>query len=403
MVAIIFGVAVGCGAPTREATSPALGGTTFVEELRVGVGEGPDEYMLGKIEHLAVSPNGTIYAADEQVGTVRIYGADGVHRGDAGRIGEGPGEYRMMKGLQALPDGRLALLDPGRVRLFAADGDPAGGFAAGNGSWTGRQDLEVDDSGRLLVATTIVPDNPSANARRVYSVYESTGKHVASIDIPRPDTRTRARVPPNSSGVPLYFGLMTAGRPLLPFTVAEIRAWSPRGYFLIGSNDAYEIEARIGERVLFTLGRTVPQTPIRGAELDEWQAIAQFLRADRAAKHGIRSGPAVFPSAKPFFRDVYTGREGRIWVWRYVDAHKSAPLPDYEGSGRPALTWREPPTFDGFDSDGEYLGSVVLPVGFDPMVWRGDQVWGVHEDEAGVRYILRLGLVPNQEPGPQGG
>jgi hypothetical protein len=60
----------------------------------------------------------------------------------------------------------------------------------------------------------------------------------------------------------------------------------------------------------------------------------------------------------------------------------------------PLLTWREPWTYDVFEPDGTFLGSAVVPELFNPVVIRGEQLWGTRTDEEGVQRVLRLRVVP---------
>ena len=101
------------------------------------------------------------------------------------------------------------------------------------------------------------------------------------------------------------------------------------------------------------------------------------------------------PEQKPFFREIYVGEDGRIWIYRYVAAEKRTdvqPLPDRPE--RSLLTWREPWTYDVFEPDGTFLGSVVVPELFRPYVFRGLQIWGAHTDDDGVERVVRLRVDP---------
>ena len=101
------------------------------------------------------------------------------------------------------------------------------------------------------------------------------------------------------------------------------------------------------------------------------------------------------PEVKPFFRDIFVGDDGRVWVFRYVAAQKrtdAEPLPDRPE--RPLLTWREPWTFDVFEPDGTFLGSVEVPELLEPLGFRGDRIWGTLMDADGVEHVVRLRVVP---------
>jgi len=114
---------------------------TLLPVFQIGELEGPDEYLFGKIEGLAVDSAGAVYIADTQVPAVRKYGPDGRYLMTLGREGSGPGEYR--KGADALAilrDGRIVLRDQGnsRFQLWTPDGRPAGNWQLTTGFSTGR-------------------------------------------------------------------------------------------------------------------------------------------------------------------------------------------------------------------------------------------------------------------------
>jgi len=114
---------------------------TLEPVFQIGEFEGPDEYLFGDIQGLAVDSEGAVYIADTQLPAVRKYGPDGHYVMTLGREGSGPGEYR--KGADALailPDGRVMLRDQGnsRFQLWTPDGRPAGNWQLTTGFSTGR-------------------------------------------------------------------------------------------------------------------------------------------------------------------------------------------------------------------------------------------------------------------------
>lgn len=90
--------------------SVAFGQTEGVGQLtaRIGVIEGPDEQVFGKISGALVMPRGEIVVMDEQLGELRLFDAQGQFLDAVGRQGAGPEEF----GAGALS---LALADDGRI------------------------------------------------------------------------------------------------------------------------------------------------------------------------------------------------------------------------------------------------------------------------------------------------
>ena len=62
--------------------------------MRVGLLDGPDEYIFGNITGAVRLEDGSVVVADEQSHEVRKYDAGGRHLWTSGREGEGPGEYK---------------------------------------------------------------------------------------------------------------------------------------------------------------------------------------------------------------------------------------------------------------------------------------------------------------------
>jgi len=91
---------------------------------------------------------------------------------------------------------------------------------------------------------------------------------------------------------------------------------------------------------------------------------------------------------------VLVSRDGSFWVRRaaeYPDPAARAVAGAFGYIERAWLDrWRSRPTFDLFEPDGTYRGSVVLPSRFVPMTVVGDTVFGVLHDELDVEYVVAL-------------
>jgi hypothetical protein len=175
----------------------------------------------------------------------------------------------------------------------------------------------------------------------------------------------------------------------------DVSALSPLGYVVTGRHDVYDIELRKPEGTVH-LRRDLEPIPVGAEERAEWEAFRQtILVRAREQNQDPQYDPDPVPEVKPFFRDIFVGEDGRIWVFRYVAAekrHDVEPLPDRPE--RPLLTWREPWTFDVFEPDGTLLGSVVVPELLEPLVFRGDHIWGTLLDADGIEHVVRLRVVP---------
>jgi hypothetical protein len=101
------------------------------------------------------------------------------------------------------------------------------------------------------------------------------------------------------------------------------------------------------------------------------------------------------PEQKPYYHRLVVGRGGRLWVW---PGHPRVPWqsPDLRGK----VFWLDPTTgtFDVFETDGTFLGQVMLPDGvvyqwgtpWEEPFFAGDTIWLARRDSLNVRYIDRM-------------
>ncbi|MGD8815853.1 MAG: 6-bladed beta-propeller [Acidobacteriota bacterium] len=380
---IVLSPAVACGGRAVEpevADAGAWGDTGLVEELRIGVETGPTELMFGTINFLTVGLDGTIYVADDQPDVVRTYDAEGNYLGDVGRAGQGPGEYTRINGLEVLPDGRLLTWDVSnqRVSIFSASGEYQGSFRGESSVWSSRN-LEVDRDGFVYVRSV---DDITASEREWKAIlikYTIAGERVGKVELPEPDPMPER-----------YFVLMGATGSLQPFNVQTYYAWSPMGYLVVGRSDRYDIELRAPAGPVH-LTREVAPTPVGAEERANWEEYARHFErfsAERDPQNAVEYEPV--PATKPFFHGLLAGRDGRIWVLRHVQADYREREPRKPGDDAPLLRWFEPPTYDVFEPDGAFLGTVELPRDTRPLMLDGDRIWAKQIDEDGVEYVVRL-------------
>jgi hypothetical protein len=358
------------------------------EEQRIGVFDGPEEYMFGGIAGLAVDRDGNMYVYDRQVPVLRKYGPDGSYVGDLGREGGGPGEYKNSDGgVAVLPDGRLALRDPGngRIQLYTPAGEPAGSWRIRGGFYTGQR-MVADSAGGVY--TTVLLD-PKADVRdwRMGLVRYANGEPGDTFPTPDYDyeaARIEARVE-GKSGTSVSVNNV-------PFSPREFDAFSPRGYWVGGVSDRYRID-------MFKPGGVVriekdwQPVSVTAGEKDNAEARAAYNM--RQMKPGWKwNGPPV-PDTKPPIKAVLIGDDGRLWVQLSQPGVRIADAGDAAPGERPPERWREPVVFDVFEPDGTYLGRVDVPDGFQRYpspVFRGVRVWAVVRDSLDVEYVVRFRL-----------
>lgn len=95
------------------------------EDLRIGVGEGKEEYMFANLRSVQVDNDENIYVLDQKFIKVRVYDKDGKHIRSFGTQGQGPGEFERPFRMIMTADEKLALLDTrnNRFSYFSKAGE----------------------------------------------------------------------------------------------------------------------------------------------------------------------------------------------------------------------------------------------------------------------------------------
>ena len=91
--------------------------------VRIGILDGPLEYIFGDVTGAVRLGDGSIVVADEQSDNVRRYDADGRHLWTSGREGDGPGEYRGLRLLRNCPGATITVFDWVQDRITELDAD----------------------------------------------------------------------------------------------------------------------------------------------------------------------------------------------------------------------------------------------------------------------------------------
>lgn len=354
----------------------------LVPEVSIGELEGPNEYLFGRIWSLAADDDRNVYVFDEQAQHVRVFDAAGTYVRTLGGRGEGPGEFNRAEAVAVFPDGRLAVRDPGNMRVQVFD--PATGatdeweYNSGNHYRAGAP-LYTDVRGRTFLVTT------DQSGEDIVIVLGSDGTHMDTLPEPSMDyeqftVRAEHVTEESSSSV-------TA---LVPFTHAFFWAVHPSGQFLTGLSSDYSIDLGREEGVLRIERNYVP-VPVSDGERDHERE--SLVRMIRFSVPGWTWDGSRIPDHKPVFQDLLIGRDGRIWVRLSTEGRRVENEDhDPENPFSYPVTWRTPIRYDVFESDGTYLGMVAPPDGFSASpepVFDGDHVWAVTRDELGVERVVR--------------
>ena len=351
----------------------------FQVDLSIGTLEGDSTLMFGFIQQIAVDADGGIYAFDGQVPALRYFNAQGEYVRTLGREGSGPGEYRdAALGVAVGSDGRVVMWDPRNARLnvYAPDGTPSDHWPVASGLFA--PDAVVLDY-RDHIFLKIMLGRPERNKPWPIGLlhYNATGDLVDTIP------------PPAIAGEPT-----DAGGTFLP---SKIWALSPQGVVVVGTNDQYAFELRRPDGTVVRIERAVERVSLEPGERAEHEARSEWRRRNRA--QFLTADVPPVPATKPFYRGLYPGERGRVWVHRYAKAEKAnTPSAEPDPSRPPPLTWREPTVFDVYESDGTYLGEVRAPPRTTIQVFRGDTIWGIRRGELDEQYLIRA-VIAASAPG----
>lgn len=415
IVAVLLETAIGCNA---EGTSRANGrrieitdssgievvhnlderldtaSVHLVEELRIGVATGAEEYQFDQIFGLAVDTMGRIFVSNRGTRSVRVYDRSGQWVRDIGRRGSGPGEFQEISPPAIWRDS-LGLYDPAQMRftLFDTAGQylaswsmvlpdrrvvyPLKGGPAGWTVWINR------------LSTSQQPLPPGSSSRDTV--------WLGHVDLPALGRAMRS----GGDGSPAILGLVYWPGELRKWTVGERgptsfgplfgpdQRWAlddaGRIYLSAGypyQIDVYNAEGRFTRRVT----RAFHARPVTDSDVSEYLSRLESSGPRRTSESRLRSvrTNADLNRAEyfPATRSLIASREGAIWAERPdvdFDLGNYESIPGF----RPGARY-----WDTFDAQGRYQFTVRMPDRFT-VRWIGEHsMAGVQRDEDGVEYVV---------------
>ena len=108
-----------------ESDSPRDADLVLADEplVRVGLLDGPDEYLFGNITGAVRLEDGSVVIADQSIFEIRMFDASGRHVWTSGRKGEGPGEYEGLRLMRGCPGAAVTAYDGQLDRITELDSD----------------------------------------------------------------------------------------------------------------------------------------------------------------------------------------------------------------------------------------------------------------------------------------
>lgn len=372
-------------AVVRTISGSTWGDSAVLErDLTIGVEDGDERYMFGSINAIAVDASGRLLVLDGQARSVRVYDSTGAHLADWGRDGAGPGEFRSPDaGLAVLSNGDVVVRDPGNARMqkFSPDGTPRDTWSVISGQWRSREPLFVNGDTLL----TLQPSREITDINNVSMALVRIAPNGAVIDTLALPVQGAER-----EQVTARRGNNNASLPV-PWTTSSQWTWHPRGYFVSGNSDAYRITLQQPQRVLQIERDVLAQ---RVADNERAQETERVTAGMRWLDSSWTWNGAPIPDTKPAFEQLFAARDGRVWVLRAGAAVERA-TPETDDNGV-VLRYTERRTFDVFEEDGTFLGSVAVPDEFGARpapVFARNAVWAVVQGANGEPQVARFRLV----------
>jgi hypothetical protein len=375
----------------RTVSGSVWGGTaSLVEEASIGVVEGAEEFMLGRVRSLYVYDD-RIYVLDSQVPVLRIYDLDGNHIQDIGKRGGGPGEFENPRSVILSPiDGTIYVRDglQGRINRYTSGGLPLDTWPLTSGIQTGTQ-MVMSPDGNVYTPVYRIDFDADLFTKGMALM----GPEGATVDTtygPEFDFEEWEVEVRSEDGEQISIDLV-------PFSPEEMWVLCPSGSVVGGVSEDYRFEIHDSNGNIIVVEKSWDKVSVEPGE-SRWyrnRLIADF----RNVLPGWAWNGRDIPRYKPAFAQFIPDHSERIWVRRHGPGIKIEDCdenPDDSSEFYRNPCWKETFTFDVFELNGRYLGRVEVPEGMEPRpepYIKDNMMVALIQDDLGVQYVKRYRLV----------
>ena len=352
------------------------------EVLRIGMVDGPEEYIFGDIFSFAIGLGGELFVSDRS--GIRRYNREGSFLGWLARRGEGPWEVETVAAMDVSTGGVVAAQDVGnnRISIFHF-GDSVlhipGPYGRAAGSDEDALLFHPDGTLWVKLHPWWPPPGGITHPRAIYARVDMAGK--ALVDTVFTPANAADRCPTLTEHPFSQGGWQDTREPWIPLTMW---AWGPDGTFALGCPATYQFSVTPPTGGTFRIVRDwVP--------LSEAEEAIEYL--ERWTDH--KNLPPILPA----YSQIIVPGDGRVWVWPTQPSRKVEARQHLVEMFGITEEWVNPVsgTFDLFGADGRWIGVVEPPDGVeysgfptrDAVLIRGDTMWAVAKDSLGVNYIVR--------------
>jgi hypothetical protein len=360
-----------------ENTSPEAAPVYAVSRpvFEVGVVEGAAEYELHDVTSVVRLSDGSVAVATGG-SEIRWFDEAGVFRRRVGRAGDGPGEFRRIRYMRALPGDSLLAFDSNnrRVSVLAPDGGFVRSETIGPDDERSVTVAGALRDGTLLTRTVLETPRASTPLYRVRMGF-AVIRDGAALPLATYLGQEAALHVEGSGG-----GIGSVFISVLPFARSAHATAGPY-HFFIGSSDTWQIDVwdAVG-RLVRVIRVAIPVAPVTD-DVRHAYIAGELERMRRAAEE--RGQPFQEPAARqqlheqphapalPAFGALLATADGGFWASDYT-------MP---GAGPVQERWTI------FDADGRLTAIIHLPTAFTPLHVDGTSVLGVFRDSLDVPYV----------------
>lgn len=365
----------------------STGGWTVEQDLVIGAADGDLDYQFGQISGIDIGSDGRIFVMDQQAHQVRVFDPEGRFLLAMGKEGSGPGELSQAAGPVFVGPGDTVTVPDmmqQRITRYTASGEHAGSHPLPMTEGIAARWMETPDQDLVQQAVIMqMPGQPDVEPKNLLLRRAPSGA-VEDTLMELPVGRTFD---------------FAGGQPSITLFEAEpMWAVGPDGRLYFGVNSEYRLQVRSPDGELERIvAKEHERRPVTSSDQTEYRRIIEGLWRDQGLPPQameMMSQALDFAEYYPAYANLFGGPEGTLWV-------QSIQTPDEvaEQGGAFDIQDMGGATWEVFDADGRLLGSVRMPLRFNPLLFQGDAIYGVLRDDLDVQYVARMTLNRGQLSG----
>lgn len=334
---------------------------------RIGSVEGADAYRFHRIASATRLPDGRIVVVDAGSGQVRLFGPDGTHESTIGALGDGPGEFRSIRSVDAGGDSVVVFDDRlSRVTVYRLSGELVTTWNVDLAS--GAVPMAMAEVKFLETGQVVGMDGMSLAAGSRPSLVRDTA-FLFEIREGLPSPEAIAAVP----GAWTEFVELGGQLSFRHQALTSLPSWDTHAgsiYTTAGDGFEFRVHGASGE-VTRIVRRAQASPPVTPTDAQAWKdaLLAPAPEAQRAMMAPMLEAFHM-PATLPVYATLIVDADGNVWLGRFV-APGIAP----------------PSAWDVYTPDGGYLGVVQTPPGLRVFEIGADHVLGRWTDELDVEYV----------------